>query len=219
MPLGDNDFILTSNRDETPLRKTIPPKSYLENRVEVTYTKDVLAGGTWIGTSEKDRAVCLLNGAYENHKRTLPYTLSRGVIVKNVLTSDDAEVYIYRLGLHNIEPFTLLLLDYSVDLKLFELVWDGETKHFDQLDKTPKIWSSFTLYTNDMKEKRQEWFKNWLKNHANCTAENILGFHSNTELGEPEVTIKMKRNVIEIVSITSISKIEGIVEMKYLDFL
>ena len=219
LPLPNNGFILTSNRDETPLRKTIPPKGYLENGVEVVYPKDVVAGGTWIGTSEKNRAVCLLNGAYKNHKRTLPYALSRGVIVKNVLTADDAEIYINRLGLHNIEPFTLLLLDYSVDLKLFELVWDGETKHIHQLDKTPRIWSSSTLYTSDMKEKRQEWFQNWLKENDQFSVANILEFHNNTDLGEPEVTTRMKRKLIETVSITSISKIDEIVDMKYLDFL
>jgi hypothetical protein len=34
LPLGDNNFILTSNSDETPLRKTVLPKEYLENGVE-----------------------------------------------------------------------------------------------------------------------------------------------------------------------------------------
>ena len=219
LPLEDNGFILTSNRDETPFRKTIPPKSYLENGVEVTYPKDVVAGGTWIGTSSKDRVVCLLNGGFKNHKRNLPYGLSRGVIVKNVLTADDAEVYINRIGLNNIEPFTLILLDWKVQLKAFELVWDGETKHFKKLENEPRIWSSSTLYTEDMKQQRQDWFKNWLKNNANFTAKNILGFHSNTELGEPEITIKMKRNLIETVSITSITKIQDDLKMKYIDLL
>jgi hypothetical protein len=34
LPLGYNNFILTSNSDETPLRKTVLPKEYLENGVE-----------------------------------------------------------------------------------------------------------------------------------------------------------------------------------------
>ena len=37
LPLPNNNFILTSNRDETPLRKTIPPKTYIENDAELTY--------------------------------------------------------------------------------------------------------------------------------------------------------------------------------------
>merc|ERR1711916_286128 len=72
LPLENNNFIFTSNRDETPLRKTMPPKKYLENGVELTYPKDELAGVTWIGTSEKQRLVCILNGGFENHKRILP---------------------------------------------------------------------------------------------------------------------------------------------------
>ena len=55
LPLPNNNFILTSNRDETPLRKTIPPKTYIENGVALIYPKDELAGGTWIGTSNKNR--------------------------------------------------------------------------------------------------------------------------------------------------------------------
>ncbi len=30
LPLGNNDFILTSNRDEQPSRETLEPKEYLE---------------------------------------------------------------------------------------------------------------------------------------------------------------------------------------------
>ena len=48
LPLENDGFILTSNRDESPMRKTIPPKKYLENGVELAYPKDQLAGGTWI---------------------------------------------------------------------------------------------------------------------------------------------------------------------------
>ena len=55
LPLGNNEFILTSNRDESPVRKTILPKKYFENGVEILYPKDELAGGTWIGTSNKNR--------------------------------------------------------------------------------------------------------------------------------------------------------------------
>ncbi|AUC86091.1 hypothetical protein CW731_12720 [Polaribacter sp. ALD11] len=82
--LGNNNFILTSNRDETPLRKTIPPKEYLENGVELTYPKDEIARGIWIGLSDKKRLVCLLNGGFVAHKRKLPYKMSRGIVVKKI---------------------------------------------------------------------------------------------------------------------------------------
>lgn len=82
LPLGNNNFILTSNRDETPLRKTLPPKDYVEDGVVLTYPKDEVAGGTWIGLSDKKRLVCLLNGGFTIHKRKDSYKMSRGVIVK-----------------------------------------------------------------------------------------------------------------------------------------
>ena len=46
LPQENDGFILTSNRDESPMRKTIPPKKYVENGVELIYPKDQLAGGT-----------------------------------------------------------------------------------------------------------------------------------------------------------------------------
>ena len=69
LPLENEGFILTSNRDESHIRKTIPPKKYVENGVELAYPKEQLAGGTWIGASTKNRLVCLLNGAFKKHVR------------------------------------------------------------------------------------------------------------------------------------------------------
>jgi len=62
LPLGNNKFILTSNRDESPTRKTISPTKYDENGVQLIYPKDEIAGGTWIGLSEKNRLVCFFLG-------------------------------------------------------------------------------------------------------------------------------------------------------------
>ena len=84
LPLGNNDFILTSNRDEQPSRETIPPQEYVEDGVVLTYPKDVLAGGTWIGLSSKKRLICLLNGGFESYERESSYKMSRGVIVKAI---------------------------------------------------------------------------------------------------------------------------------------
>lgn len=217
LPLEGKNFILTSNRDETPLRKTISPKTYLENGVEITYPKDELAGGTWIGTSNKKRLVCLLNGGFKNHKRELPYKMSRGIIVKNLLSTDDAVAYINNFDFHNIEPFTLILVDWKSDLSTYELVWDGTKKHFKKLPQEPKIWSSSTLYTTEMQQQRKEWFADWLKNNPIFSKENILEFHNNESLGNSETSIKMKRQFVETVSITSILKTDTDVAFNYFD--
>ncbi len=68
LPLENNDFILTSNRDVPFARKKAEaPKIYVEDEVEITYPKDGDAGGTWIGASAKNRLICLLNGGFYYH--------------------------------------------------------------------------------------------------------------------------------------------------------
>ena len=217
LPIADNQFILTSNRDETPLRKTIPPKKYVEDGVTLTYPKDEIAGGTWIGVSSKNRVVCLLNGGFVNHKRKLPYKMSRGIIVKNILKADNAIAFINDFDFTNIEPFTLILIDWDLKLATYELVWDGVKKHFKPLAQEPKIWSSSPLYTPEMKEEREMWFTNWLENNKKDSLKNILEFHKNNSLGTKETSPKMKRKFVETVSITSIKKEEN-VEISYIDF-
>ena len=217
LPIADNQFILTSNRDETPLRKTIPPKKYVEDGVTLMYPKDEIAGGTWIGVSSKNRVVCLLNGGFVNHKRKLPYKMSRGIIVKNILKADNAIAFINDFDFTNIEPFTLILIDWDVKLVTYELVWDGVKKHFKPLAQEPKIWSSSPLYTPEMKAEREMWFTNWLENNKKDSLKNILEFHKNNSLGTKETSPKMKRKFVETVSITSIKKEEN-VEISYIDF-
>ena len=219
LPLGNNDFILTSNRDEQPTRETIEPKEYIEDGVTLTYPKDVLAGGTWIGLSSKNRLICLLNGGFESYQREASYKMSRGVIVKAILKSDDFESYINNFDFIGIEPFTIVLVDWNVKLTTYELVWDGKQKHFTQLKQEPKIWSSSTLYTEEVKALRKEWFANWLENQQEFSREEILKFHHNSDLGTAENSPKMKRFYVETVSVTSVRKIASETTMKYQGFV
>ncbi len=219
LPLGNNDFILTSNRDENPLRKTIPPASYKENGVELLYPKDELAGGTWIGLSEKKRLVCLLNGGFEKHQRNEYYKMSRGVIVKSMLKSDDFIDFVKKYDFMEIEPFTIVLVDWNNELETYELVWDGTEKYFTKLSQEAKIWSSSTLYTEEMKGLRRNWFADWLDNNRKFCQAEILEFHQSTDLGTQETSIKMKRPFIETVSVTSIKKENKKIGITYLDFV
>ncbi|MFY9241949.1 MAG: NRDE family protein [Polaribacter sp.] len=220
LPLKNNNFILTSNRDETPLRKTIPPKKYQENGVELMYPKDELAGGTWIGTSNKNRLVCLLNGGFESHTRNTYYKMSRGIIVKNILSTENAIDYINEFDFTDIEPFTLILIEWNIiDLELYELVWDGTKKHFKKLPQEPKIWSSSSLYNSEMKQLREDWFTDWLTENKEFSKDAILDFHKNEYLGTPDISPKMKRPFVETVSITSIKKENENVFTEYFDLL
>lgn len=219
LPLENDGFILTSNRDESPMRKTIPPQKYDENGVEMTYPKDELAGGTWIGASDKNRLVCLLNGGFEKHKRNSYYRMSRGVVVKNILSVDDPVAYIKSFNFHEIEPFTIVLVDWNTSLSTYELVWDGKEKHFQKLLQEPVIWSSSTLYDSETKLERKEWFGEWLKNHSDFKQDEILAFHESTEYGTEGTTLKMKRPFVETVSITSVQKSQQGVTIQYHDLM
>jgi uncharacterized protein with NRDE domain len=219
LPIGDADFILTSNRDEQPSRKTIEPKEYVEDNVKLTYPKDELAGGTWIGLSDKKRLVCLLNGGFESYQREPSYKMSRGVIVKAILKSDNFENYINDFDFIGIEPFTIVLVDWFSTLKTYELVWDGTQKYFSKLKQEPKIWSSSTLYTKQEKQLRKTWFADWLINHSEYSQQEILKFHHNSETGTTENSIKMKRSYVETVSITSVRKSDKNTIMNYISLL
>ncbi|MBL4604638.1 MAG: NRDE family protein [Flavobacteriaceae bacterium] len=219
LPLGNGDFILTSNRDESPMRKTIPPQKYIEKGVEMTYPKDELAGGTWIGTSNKNRLVCLLNGGFEKHQRGSYYRMSRGVVVKEILSVDDPVGYTTSFDFHEIEPFTIVLVDWNDRLTTYELVWDGEEKHFQELPQEPVIWSSSTLYDSETKLQRKQWFSDWLRNRGEFMQTEIVAFHKSTDLGTEGTTLKMKRPFVETVSITSVMRGQEEVSIQYDDLV
>ncbi|CAM1367680.1 NRDE family protein [Tenacibaculum xiamenense] len=216
LPLGDNNFILTSNRDENPKRKTIAPKDYVESGVKLTYPKDELAGGTWIGVSEKHRLICLLNGGFKKHKREKSYKMSRGIIVKLLLTTESAVNEINHFSFEGVEPFTIVLVEWLEELMIYELVWDGEKKHFKKIDNKPHIWSSSTLYDEVMKEERKEWFAQWLNENSVFEKENIIAFHRNDTKGTPETAVKMKREFVETTSTTCIVKNKTKISLEYI---
>jgi hypothetical protein len=163
--------------------------------------------------------ICLLNGGFEIHTKKNSYKMSRGVVVKNILSADDGISYVDNFDFTGIEPFTIILVDWNNQLETYELVWDGETKHFNKLPQEPKIWSSSTLYTQEMKQVRKEWFADWLLNNSSFNQDDILSFHQNEDLGTPDISLKMKRLNVETVSVTSVKKIVSEIKMDYLDFV
>ena len=117
--------------------------------------------------------------------------------------------------MESIEPFTLVVVDWSEENRLFEFVWDGQQRFFKELEWQPIIWSSSTLYTDHMKEMRQDWFREWFIGKS-ITPEAILDFHKHGGIGFPEVDVFMKREKVGTVSITQVSKIDKNIEMRYL---
>lgn len=218
LPLPDQGFVLTSNRDVGYQReKASHPTSYIEKEVSLFYPKDGKAGGTWIGTSRNNRLICLLNGGFENHKRAASYPKSRGLIVKELLVAEDFEEVCTRIDLNRIEPFTLVVVSWETELQLFEFVWDGNDRHFKELPLQPCIWSSSTLYTDKMKALRQDWFREWFIGKR-LTPENILDFHKEGGIGFQEIDVFMRREHVGTVSITQVVAGANKCDMTYFPF-
>ncbi|WP_375559356.1 NRDE family protein [Bernardetia sp. OM2101] len=165
VPLENKNFILTSSRDEQKTRKNSELPSFTEiNNTKILRPVDGDAGGSWIGITDKGRTLCLLNGAFQKHTRNTPYRKSRGIILMELLSSNsESEIESYNFD--KIESFTLIWIEKKVSsVSLTEYRWVEEenklhTKIIDS--KFAYIWSSATLYTSEIAEKREEWFEEW----------------------------------------------------------
>ncbi len=217
IPKSNNDFILTSNRDEAPGRETFSPKIYEEEGVKLLYPKDAVAGGTWIGISDKKRVVCLMNGGFVAHERRPYYGRSRGLVVKDLLKVNNAKEEIENYDFTEIEPFTAVLIEWKRELQLFQLVWDGEKFHFSEEPLAPHIWSSSPLYPEMLKKKREQWFSSFLMEKVNASKEEMLHFHKNAGEGDLSSNLIMDRGFIKTKSITQIFKNSKNSEMRYED--
>ncbi|MEC3907134.1 NRDE family protein [Tamlana sp. 2201CG12-4] len=214
IPKGKEDFVLTSNRDEAPNRISLSPDFYTIENTRLLFPKDNLAGGTWIGVSEKKRVVCVLNGGFVLHQRKPKYRTSRGVVAKDLMVSDAIEATIEAYDFNGIEPFTIVIADWNETLKFLELVWDGEKKHFKALPLAPKIWSSSTLYSETMKQERLNWFNDF-KSENKLNADALLTFHKTAGKGNEDFGVVMDRGFVKTTSITQVEKNHSNVSMQY----
>lgn len=209
--------MLTSNRDEAPGRETFPPKIYEEEGGKLLYPKDAVAGGTWIGVSDKKRIVCLMNGGFVAHERKAFYGKSRGLVVKELLKTQDLKREIENYNFTEIEPFTAILVTWETEVQLFQLVWDGQNQHFSEEPLVPRIWSSSPLYTENLKLKREQWFSIFLNETKTLSDKKLLDFHKLAGDGDLQSNLIMDRGFIKTKSITQIVKNSNEIEMRYED--
>ena len=214
IPKGKNDFVLTSNRDEAPNRVSLKPGFYTINETKVLFPKDELSGGTWIGVSEKNRLICVLNGGFEFHERKSEYRLSRGVVANHFLIADALKQTVNTYNFEDIEPFTMVIADWNTDLEFYELVWDGTDKHFIKLPLEPKIWSSSTLYSKAMKAERLDWFEGF-KSENELNKDSLINFHKTAGIENSEYGVVMDRGFVKTTSITQVEKTDYTVKMHY----
>lgn len=218
LPTATDAFILTSNRDESGLRPTRAPAIEDRGSLKLVYPKDLLAGGTWVCISNRNRAACLMNGAFEKHERKPPYRKSRGLVLLDLFDYESVSDFLSGYDFEGIEPFTIIVYD---RLAMTEFRWDGTRKHTRAVDTgKPHIWSSASLYSIAVREKRERWFRKWLAERKNFDRDEILRFHRFGGEGDRENDFVMNRQgVVQTVSITSIVKnAEGAI-MRYHDLM
>lgn len=195
-------YIITSNRDEATARTAaIPPQIYEVNDKRLYFPKDPQGGGSWIATDGKT-TVCLLNGGYKNHVRKLPYRQSRGLVVTGFFRFGSVEEFCENYLFEGIEPFTLVIFEQQKS-KIKEIRWTGDKADLNRFDAAiPQIWSSATLYSDEIIAERQVWFSTFLK-EKETTSESILHFHHFGGKGDEQNDIKMNRaGVLKTVAIT-----------------
>ncbi len=215
------EFIFTSNRDEASNRPTISPKVYRENGVELLYPKDKVAGGTWIAASNQKKLICLMNGARKSHQRKEQYRKSRGVVLKDLLTAENFKNAVKNYHFEGIEPFTIIYVEWQEELKLMQLIWDGDEVELLPLEIKPQIWSASMTYTSEMKKERHQWFENFIakKNISELTAEEIWWFHHSAGKDDENNGFIINRGLLKTTSITQIQQNSVSLKMKYEDLL
>ena len=211
-------FVITSNRDESVARKrALAPIEYEINGCKITFPKDPQAGGTWIAKSDS-KVIVLLNGAAEKHQIKPFYRKSRGLIVLELTSSENSLKHWETIDLNSIEPFTIILFEND---KLHQLQWNEVEKSQIELDiKSPHIWSSSTLYSKEIRTKREEWFAKFIAENQNPEAKAILDFHQFTENKNPEYGLQINRNnKLKTISITQCLVTTQEITMSYLDLI
>ncbi|WP_291150535.1 NRDE family protein [Flavobacterium sp. UBA7680] len=211
--------IITSNRDEKVIRPgAVVPRNYCHNGKNIMYPKDSKAGGTWFAMDENGTVLVLLNGGITKHIPVLPYRKSRGLIVLDIIEKDSPKDFWKQIDLDNIEPFTLVLYQEKV---LYELIWDGFSKRTTKLDETQNyIWSSVTLYPEEVRKERANWFFDFVKDKNEISASDMLDFHKNTHSDDAQNGLIINReNMMKTLSVTQVVTEQNKGAMKYYDLI
>ena len=221
VPVGPQKFILTSNRDETAERGLASlPQRIKHGDVQIICPKDPLANGSWIAMSGHGALSCLLNGAYVKHKRKLPYRKSRGMVVLDSLTYQAPQDFALKYDFAEIEPFTMVMSVTQPEIQLYELRWDSERVHFNPLLKNEfHLWSSVTLYDDEVVGKKELAFKEYLHSLEEIVPASMMDMHQQHFRYEQWVHPPQRVQEVATLSITSVEYNSNQLRMLYRDLV
>lgn len=218
IPKEDGSYLLTSNRDEMPLRAAPGLERRQIGGREVLFPTDAGAGGTWLALSSAGQAVCLINGAFHRHHRKPPYRRSRGLMVLDFFEYDQTPDFIRQYTFQGMEPFTMVVVE---DGRVWDLRWDEKQLHSRELDPGQyAIWASPVLYDLPYRKKRHHWLADWLEQRPQPNRHSMLHFHLTAGEGDPHNDLVMNRNnLVRTVSISSVVRERSAFDISYLDLI
>lgn len=212
-------YTLTHNRDERNNRPATDNfrKKESENQT-IYFPQDLEANGSWIAFSDKNMAVCLMNGGSKTYERKPEYRHSRGLVVLDIFDYESVPAFYRKYLFDDLEPFTMVVRNTE---GMWQITHDEDETTIKDLDHTePQIWSSTTLYTAEVKAKRRQWFTNWLKNKPDLSPAGILKFHKSAGEGDTENDLIMSRwGILQTLSITQIAVRENTASLVYENFM
>jgi hypothetical protein len=224
-------FVLTHNRDEAPDRSPkIIERADSNYGGTLLFPRDTRAGGTWVAAAQSGKIACLLNGAFVKHAHRPPYRRSRGLLLLDFFDWADSDDFFGRYDLDGIEPFTLLFFQQKKSAnaensrRTVEFRWDGQARHHTNLPShTPHFWCSATLYSPDWQVRREQVFRDWLRQKSAALRRPkaaLLDLHLHGSVGDPEFDFVMNRgNRVRTVSVSQVTVDKNFARLRYLDLL
>jgi uncharacterized protein with NRDE domain len=190
----NDQYFFTSNRDENINRQpALHPQKNVNEGITLYYPEDPVGKGTWF-CAKKDGAICiLLNGAQKKHVSNGPYLKSRGIVLLELIKNQNVLLGWEEMNLEKIEPFTVIAFSNGT---LFQLRWNGTEKESIELNPDEAhIWSSATLYSEDIMAQRKIWFETFLKdNDFTIDGNKMLSFHADTQKENTENGLQIRRS-------------------------
>lgn len=210
--------IITSNRDEHVQRQNAAaPAFHLLQHKKIIFPKDVKAGGTWFAAADTGVVAVLLNGAFVKHIAKPPYRKSRGLILLQIIEADEPYSFFTALNLENIEPFTIILYQPG---SLHELRWDGNDKYEKLLNTSGNyIWSSATLYADEIIEQRKNLYNQFIHSTKNITPVLVHHFHADDNSDNENGFVINRQTGMKTFSITQAVVKKGNIQFLHTDLL
>lgn len=214
IPLEQGAYIFTTSRDE---HRDRPPAEVPQERTingkKIVCPIDPVGGGSWVVATEK-LTLCILNGAFEPHRRRLPYRHSRGLIPFHFLKYSGVGDFLDHYDFKNLEPFTFVVIDGE---EIHEIRWDYHNVfHQTFALNKPKLWASAPLYSPEMVKMRERWFREFLRKNKNPKPDIVKEFYLTTGSGNPNTDLIIDRsNGVRTVSISLIEKGNKVKKLHY----